>query len=73
MTSIAAKMTELQSYPLNIFLQEVERWGHPRPPSPHFAQYDKIVSDALRDIAYGADPKTRLDAAVRTVTPILAR
>ncbi len=73
MTSIAAKMTELQTYPLNIFLQEVERWGHPRPPSPHFAQYDKIVSDALRDIAYGADPKTRLDAAARTVTPILAR
>ena len=71
--SIAAKMTELQSYPLNIFLQEIDRWGHPRPPSPHFAQYDKIVSDALRDIAYGADPKTRLDAAARTVQPILTR
>lgn len=73
MKSIAAKMTELQTYPLNIFLQEVEQWGHPRPPSPHFAQYDKIVSDALRDIAYGADPKTRLDAAARAVQPILAR
>ena len=71
--SIAAAMTELQTYPLSIFLEEVQRWGQPRPPSPHFAQYDKIVSDALRDIAYGADPKTRLDAAARSLQPILAR
>lgn len=71
--SIAAKMAELQTYPLNIFLQEVQQWGQPRPPSPHFAQYDKIVTDALRDIAYGADPKTRLDAAARAAEPILRR
>jgi ABC-type glycerol-3-phosphate transport system substrate-binding protein len=71
--SIAAKMTELQVYPLNIFLEEVQKWGQPRPPSAHFAQYDKVVSDALRDIAYGADPQTRLDAAARAVQPMLAR
>ncbi len=73
MKSISAKMEELQVYPLNIFNEEVARWGHPRPPSSHFAQYDKVVTDALRDIAYGADPKTRLDAAARTVQPLLAR
>jgi ABC-type glycerol-3-phosphate transport system substrate-binding protein len=73
MKSIAAKMAELQTYPLNIFNDEVARWGHPRPPSAHFAQYDKVVTDALRDIAYGADPKTRLDAAARAVQPLLAR
>jgi maltose-binding protein MalE len=71
--SIGAKMPELKEYPLNIFNEELARWGHPRPPSPHFAQYDKLVTDALRDIAYGADPKARLDAAAHAVQPLLAR
>ncbi len=71
--SLYERMPELKIYPASIFDQEVRQWGHPRPPSPHFAQYDKIVTDALRDIAYGADPKTRLDAAARTLQPILSR
>jgi ABC-type glycerol-3-phosphate transport system substrate-binding protein len=71
--SVAAQMPELKEYPLSIFVEEIDRWGHPRPPSPHFAQYDKLVTDALRDIGYGADPKTRLDAAVRALQPILSR
>jgi fructooligosaccharide transport system substrate-binding protein len=73
MKSIAADMPELKVYPLSIFEEELRQWGEPRPPSPHFAQYDKIVSDALRDIAYGADPKTRLDSAARALQPILSR
>ena len=73
MKSLYAKFPELGDYPYNIFAQELTQWGQPRPPSPRFAQYDKITSDALRDIAYGADPKTRLDQAVRTLQPILAR
>ena len=71
--SLYPSLPEVNQYPLNIFAQELQQWGHPRPPSPHFAQYDKIVTDALRDIAYGAEPKTRLDAAVRTLQPILSR
>jgi fructooligosaccharide transport system substrate-binding protein len=71
--SLYPKLPALSEYPLNIFAEELQQWGHPRPPSPKFAQYDKIVTDALRDIAYGADPKTRLDEAVRRLQPILAR
>ncbi len=71
--SVYPKIPELQQYPLNIFAQQLLQWGHPRPPSAKFAQYDKIVTDALRDIAYGADPKTRLDQAARTLQPILSR
>ena len=71
--SMYAGLPELNAYPLNIFMQEVQQWGHPRPPSPKFAQYDKIVTDALRDIAYGADPKPRLDSAARSLQPILSR
>jgi ABC-type glycerol-3-phosphate transport system substrate-binding protein len=70
--SVAAKLPELNQYPLSIFNQELVEWGYPRPPSPHFAQYDKIVTDALRDIAYGGNPKSRLDAAARTLQPILS-
>jgi ABC-type glycerol-3-phosphate transport system substrate-binding protein len=71
--SLYPKLPALREYPLNIFAEELQQWGQPRPPSPHFAQYDKIVTDALRDIAYGADPKTRLDAAARSLQPILSR
>jgi fructooligosaccharide transport system substrate-binding protein len=70
--SIYSQMDELRIYPTSIFDQEVRDWGHPRPISPHSAQYDKVVTDALRDIAYGADPKARLDQAVRTLQPILS-
>jgi ABC-type glycerol-3-phosphate transport system substrate-binding protein len=73
MKSITARISELKEYPLNIFVDQIERYGHPRPPSPNFAQYDKIVSDALRDIAYGSDAKTRLDTAARQAQPILQR
>jgi ABC-type glycerol-3-phosphate transport system substrate-binding protein len=73
MKSITARILELKEYPLNIFVDQIERYGHPRPPSPNFAQYDKIVSDALRDIAYGSDAKTRLDTAARQAQPILQR
>jgi ABC-type glycerol-3-phosphate transport system substrate-binding protein len=73
MQSLYPAVPALETYPLDIFTNELRQWGQPRPPSARFAQYDKIVSDALRDIAYGADPKTRLDAAVRSLTPILAR
>ena len=71
--SIYEQIPDLKTYPISIFDQEVREWGHPRPPSPHFAQYDKIVTDALRDIAYGADPKTRLDEAAKRLQPILSR
>jgi ABC-type glycerol-3-phosphate transport system substrate-binding protein len=71
--SLYPELPELKAYPVSIFVDELTQWGHPRPPSPHFAQYDKIVSDALRDIAYGAEPKARLDAAARSLQPILAR
>ncbi|UFN48994.1 sugar ABC transporter substrate-binding protein [Roseomonas sp. OT10] len=73
MQSIVPQVPALSEYPLDIFMQELREWGQPRPPSPRFAQYDKLVSDALRDIAFGADPKTRLDAAVRSLQPLLAR
>ena len=71
--SMYPRLPALHDYPTSIFLDELQTWGQPRPPSPKFAQYDKIVTDALRDIAYGADPKRRLDAAVASLGPVLRR
>jgi ABC-type glycerol-3-phosphate transport system substrate-binding protein len=71
--SLFPKMPELKQYPLSIFVDELTQWGQPRPPSPHFGQYEKLVTDALRDIAFGADPKTRMNAAVRALQPLMAR
>jgi len=71
--SLYPKLSFLQEYPVSIFNEELQRWGQPRPPSPRFAQYDKIVTDTLRDIAYGADPKSRLDAAAANLDRVLRR
>ncbi len=73
MKSLYPKLPALKEYPFSLFVEALQEWGQPRPPSPKFAQYDKIVTDALRDIAYGADPKQRLDQAVATLAPILRR
>jgi fructooligosaccharide transport system substrate-binding protein len=73
MKSLIPQMPELKQYPLSLFVDELINWGEPRPPSPHFGAYEKIVTDALRDIAFGADPKTRIDQAVRTLRPLMAR
>lgn len=73
MQSLYPKMPELKEYPLSLFVDELTQWGQPRPPSPRFSQYEKVVTDALRDIAFGADPKSRMSAAVQTLTPMMAR
>ncbi|MBI1776338.1 MAG: sugar ABC transporter substrate-binding protein [Proteobacteria bacterium] len=71
--SLNAKFPVFEQYPMKLFRDQLEQWGQPRPPSPKFAEYDKLVSDALKDIALGSDPKERMDAAVRRLGPILRR
>ncbi len=71
--SMNNKLPYLTQYPTSIFFGELHDWAEPRPPSPKNAQFDKIVTDALRDIAYGADPKRRIDTAAAALQPILRR
>lgn len=61
----------MNEFPYSIFTDEIQEWGKPRPPSPHFVQYNQYVTDALRDVAYGTDPKKALDQAVSQIQPIL--
>lgn len=69
--SVAAEVPVLQEPPYTLFTEEVEQWGHPRPPSPQFTQYNQYVTDALRDIAYGSDPQQSLDEAAAAIQPLL--
>jgi fructooligosaccharide transport system substrate-binding protein len=71
--STTKQMPALSQFPLIIPVQEIEKWGQPRPPGPHFSAYDVYVTSALKDIAYGADPKTALDKAVSGLDPILSK
>ncbi|MFD2239292.1 ABC transporter substrate-binding protein [Aureimonas populi] len=60
-------------YPMKVFVDQLESWGQPRPPSPRFAQYDRIVSEALRDVAFGGDPERAMAGAERNVQRALER
>ncbi len=71
--STTAELPTLGKAPLNIPVEEIEKWGQPRPPGPHFDAYDLYVTTALKNIAYGADPKAELDAAVAKLDPILSK
>lgn len=59
--------------PFDMEYDELLQWGKPRPLTTAFSQYSNIVSKALKDIAYGADPQQRLDQAVSQLQPILGK
>lgn len=71
--SLVAQMPSLNEYPWTIPVGEITQWGQPRPPTPHFTQYNLYVTDALRDIAYGSDVKQALDKAVSQIQPLLGK
>lgn len=71
--SVYKELPEFQEPPLSTFYQELEEWGQPRPPTSQFSQYSQIVETALKNIAYGGDPKDQLDQAVSKLSPLLSR
>jgi ABC-type glycerol-3-phosphate transport system substrate-binding protein len=71
--SVQQDIPMFQKPPFDMQYQQLEEWGQPRPMTTGFGQYNVMVARALKDIAYGSDPKQRLDQAVRQLDPILAR
>jgi hypothetical protein len=59
--------------PLDLALQSLEKWGEPRPVSPHHAEFSLYLTDAMRNIAYGSDPKSQLDEAARKIQSAIDR
>lgn len=71
--SIAASVPTLNKYPYKLFTDEIQKIGVPRPPSPHYVQYDQYMQEALKDIVSGADPKTALDKAASRIDQALGK
>jgi fructooligosaccharide transport system substrate-binding protein len=69
--SVYDKLPMFHKAPFDMEYAELLTWGQPRPVTTAFSQYSNIVSKALKDIAYGSDPKQRLDQAVAQLQPIL--
>ena len=63
----------LTTKPWNIFAQELDQWGQPRPVTPHYLQYSQVVTNALRDIADGSSVSSRLSQAVQQLDQLLAQ
>jgi len=72
-SSLYKTMPVLSSPPWSIFAQELDHWGQPRPVTPHYLQFSTVFTNAMRDIADGANPKSRLDEAVAQLDPLLAQ
>lgn len=71
LTSVYDEIPAFHEMPRSLFFDELTEWGQPRPPTVAFSQYSQIVETALKNIAYGSDPKEQLDAAVAQLTPML--
>jgi fructooligosaccharide transport system substrate-binding protein len=71
--STTAQLPTLSQFPLAIPVQEINKWGQPRPPGINFDVYDLDVTTALKNIAYGANPKATLDQTVAKLDPILSK
>lgn len=72
-TSAEGDFDYLDELPLSVLYQSLVEWGQPRPPSTHFVEYDQLVSEGLREIAFGADPASTLDAMTAEVDAALGR
>lgn len=64
LNSVIDDVPAMHEYPLSVAVEQLRSWGVPRPQTRGFLAYDQYVTDALADIAYGADPKGTLDKAV---------
>ncbi|MBO9196725.1 extracellular solute-binding protein [Rhizobium sp. 16-449-1b] len=71
--SLFPRFETYNSYPMKVFVDQLQEWGQPRPPGPKFAQYDKLVTDALRAVAFGGDPADLMADAEKKVQRVLDR
>jgi ABC-type glycerol-3-phosphate transport system substrate-binding protein len=71
--SLFPRFEVYSAYPMKVFVDQLQEWGQPRPPGPKFAQYDKLVTDALRAVAFGGDPAELMADAEKKVQRMLDR
>lgn len=64
---------DLHEDPLNIFTQSMRAWGHSRPKTPGFSEYQTIIDRMLADIARGGNVETLTRAATAELDQRLVR
>ncbi len=64
---------EYEEDPWRLFMELLEAHGRPRPQTPFYPNLTQHFAAAVRDIARGADPQTRLDRAAEAVQRIIDR
>lgn len=71
--SAYALFPDYASTPFRLFRELQEHAGRPRPRTPYYPTLTRAFAAALRDIARGADPQERLDAAAEQVQRLIDR
>ena len=71
--SAFAAFPEYQHPPYSLFREELEHYARPRPRTPYYATLTQRFAAALRDIARGADVKSRLRTAGAEVQAVINR
>ncbi|HTT92829.1 MAG TPA: extracellular solute-binding protein [Acidimicrobiales bacterium] len=60
-----------KSAPWDIFVQELAKWGVPRPVTPHYLQYSNVLTKAMTNIADGTSPSSALNQAAEQMDELL--
>ncbi len=65
--SVYDSHADLGEYPIKIFSEQTKRFCKPRPVTPAYPVVSDAIIQTFQDAAFGKDPKTSLDLAVRTI------
>lgn len=71
--SMIADRPELNTAPLALFVEAMDKWSVPRPQTPGFSELDAEWSKLEADIVNGGDVKSLVDGAVGRIDTQLAR
>jgi ABC-type glycerol-3-phosphate transport system substrate-binding protein len=71
--SIIPQVPEWNQWPYTMFFDEVSKFGAPAPQTPGTLEYETAMNEAIKDIALGADPATRLHQAAQKIDSVLAK
>jgi fructooligosaccharide transport system substrate-binding protein len=72
LSSLYKSMKFLQTPQWTMFSQELERYGEPRPVTPHYLQFSDLFTNTMRDIAYGSSPSSELNQVTSQLDQVLS-
>jgi multiple sugar transport system substrate-binding protein len=67
------QLPKFKEYPYNMMVDEVSKFGAPAPLTPGTLEYETAMNEAIKDIALGADPESRLHQAAQEIDDTLSK